>query len=119
MKLQNIELNKYRVRRGVYCTNDIDGTKGFFIIPGIKIDLNVLSSGANNLTGWEHVSVSGKKRNPNWDEMCKIKDLFWDLEETVIQFHPKKTSYVNLHPFCLHLWKNVKIEWELPLSILV
>ncbi|MET4045883.1 hypothetical protein ABIC03_007620 [Bradyrhizobium sp. RT6a] len=26
--------------------------------------------------GWEHVSVSARRRSPSWDEMCLVKDLF-------------------------------------------
>ena len=55
--------------------------------------------------GWEHVSVSTNRRTPNWQEMAFVKDLFWDEEETVVQFHPPKSQYVNNHPHCLHLWK--------------
>lgn len=64
--------------------------------------------------GWEHVSVSLYNRLPTWDEMCLVKSLFWDEEETVIQFHPKKSQYVNQHPFCLHLWKKIGVDAELP-----
>lgn len=65
--------------------------------------------------GWDHVSVSLTNRCPNWEEMCFIKDLFFDEEETVIQFHPKKSRYVNIHPFCLHMWrKKASREMELP-----
>lgn len=65
---------------------------------------------------WDHVSVTlvGSQKTPTWDEMCFIKDLFWDPEDTVIQFHPKKSDYVNLHPGCLHLWRNVETDHELP-----
>lgn len=54
-------------------------------------------------TGWDHVSVSGRG-TPSWDEMCMIKDLFWEPEEVVVQFHPPKSEYVNLAKTCLHLW---------------
>jgi hypothetical protein len=69
---------------------------------------------ASDGQGWEHVSVSLRDRTPTWDEMCIIKDLFWDEHETVIQFHPKKSEYVNRHPYCLHLWKPSKGEIVLP-----
>lgn len=46
--------------------------------------------------------------------MCYIKSLFWDDEEVVIQYHPKKSEYVNLHPYCLHLWKPIGIEIPTP-----
>ena len=69
--------------------------------------------------GWEHVSVSIAGRPPNWQEMSWVKDQFWQDSETVLQFHPKKSEYVNCHPNCLHLWRNVGLDHPLPPSILV
>ena len=70
--------------------------------------------------GWEHVSVSiDGKHPPNWQEMCWVKDQFWFEDETVLQFHPKKSEYVNCHPNCLHLWRNVGLDHPLPPAILV
>lgn len=74
----------------------------YFKIPFKGRNLNVF---ADKIAGYEHVSVSLPNRNPNWDEMCFVKDLFWDEEEMCIQFHPKKSQYVNLHSHCLHIWK--------------
>lgn len=62
---------------------------------------------------WQHVSVSLANRCPAWDEMCKVKDLFWEPEETVVQFHPPHSEYVNNHKYCLHLW-CYKGEGEMP-----
>ena len=56
----------------------------------------------------EHVSVAGPKETPRWETMCVIKDLFWDDEDEVIQYHPKKSQYVNMHPRTLHMWREVK-----------
>lgn len=70
----------------------------------------VISNGG----GWEHVSVSIKGRCPRWQEMCFIKQLFWEDEEEVIQYHPKKSEYVNLHPYCLHLWRPIGVELPTP-----
>mgnify|MGYP006874677943 CR=1 FL=1 len=64
--------------------------------------------------GWEHVSVSYRRRTPTWDEMCKVKDMFWNDNETVVQYHPKKSEYKNLHPYCLHLWRKRGEDFELP-----
>lgn len=68
---------------------------------------------------WDHVSVSladstRDPRCPTWEEMCWVKGLFWDDEECVIQFHPPKSQYVNVHPYCLHLWKPLGVEIPLP-----
>lgn len=56
-------------------------------------------------SGWDHVSVSLATRCPTWEEMCFVKDTFFDVEEAVMQVHPPKSDYVNNHRFCLHLWK--------------
>lgn len=64
--------------------------------------------------GWEHVSVSLPRRCPTWDEMCMIKDIFWGEEECVVQFHPPRSEYINLHPYCLHLWKKIGGAFETP-----
>ncbi len=44
---------------------------------------------------WDHVSVSTTERCPNWPEMCFIKDLFFDEEETVMQLHPPRSQWIN------------------------
>lgn len=71
---------------------------------------NVLAS--RNEYGWEHVSVStapGKKL-PSWEDLKKIKDCFWDKEEDVIHWIPKESSFVNVHPNCMHLWKIRNVD---------
>lgn len=69
--------------------------------------------------GWEHVSASYQDRCPSWEEMCMVKDMFWEPEDTVVQFHPRESEYISHHPYCLHLWKRVGSEFVLPPSILV
>lgn len=64
--------------------------------------------------GWEHVSVSCQNRCPTWDEMCEVKDFFWDQEDTVLQLHPAKSVYLNIHEYCLHLWRPVDGQLILP-----
>lgn len=67
----------------------------------------------------EYVSVSTRRRPPNWTEMCLVKALFWDPEECVVQFHPPESQYVNNHPYCLHLWRNKNVAFPMPPPILV
>ena len=95
------------------------GESGLFRIPiggAPKPNPMVYRMIASNGGGWDHVSISieGRNRCPIWQEMCIMKDLFFEADETVIQFHPKKTSYVNNHPFVLHLWKKQGQEYDLP-----
>lgn len=69
--------------------------------------------------GWEHVSVSRKDRCPTWDEMCQVKDLFWDEDDCVVQFHPPKAEYVNFHENCLHLWRPIGWDIRTPNRVMV
>lgn len=71
--------------------------------------------------GWEHVSVSPYKKKivPSWDDMCKIKDIFFRDEECAVQYHPPKNQYVNIVPNCLHLWKPINEVLPQPPSIMV
>lgn len=43
------------------------------------------------------------KYAPSWDDMCKLKDMFYKDEDEVWQCHPKKSEYVNFMENCLHL----------------
>ena len=69
--------------------------------------------------GWEHVSISplNKRIVPSWDEMCKLKDMFFLPEEWVVQFHPAESEYVNNMPNCLHLWRPINEKMPTPPSI--
>ena len=82
-----------------------DGGSGW--IPGL--DMRRPNSQArviwSNGGGWDHVSVSWPHRCPTWDEMCAVKRIFFDDAEACIQYHPAKSDYVNLHPYCLHIWR--------------
>jgi len=75
---------------------------GWFVIPINGKLFYVMADGSHET--WEHVSVSSE-RIPNWKEMCIVKDLFWNDNECVVQFHPPKDDYVNMAKNCLHLWR--------------
>jgi hypothetical protein len=55
--------------------------------------------------GWDHVSVSCENRTPSWEEMDYIKKLFFKDNETAMQLHVPVSDHINVHPFCLHLWR--------------
>lgn len=120
MKKDLSELDKWRMKN-IGFESPKGASFGAFRIVMRSCVLQVISSGDSidypESKGWEHVSVSTGSRCPTWDEMCFIKNLFWSAEETVIQFHPKSTKYVNTHQFCLHLWK--KGDHELPPELFV
>lgn len=110
--------NQYRFRNksDPYGSDDSIGNYGAFFIPFDSYTLTVLASEGLD---WEHVSVSLANRTPNWREMCFIKDLFWDDNDLVIQYHPPKTEYVNNNPYALHMWRPIKLKIPLPPKELV
>lgn len=91
---------------------NLTGGMGRFI-RGPKRRMTVVWS---NAFGWEHVSIDGKKRMPEWDEMCELKDMFFYEDECCVQYHPAKEHYVNNTPYCLHIWRPVeKVSGALPI----
>lgn len=95
-----------------------DENNGAFLVKSPK-DRETLAILISDGFGWEHVSVSRKDRTPTWEEMCFVKDLVFDDEEVVVQYHPPKSEYVNNHPYCLHMWRLISKEMPRPLKHLV
>lgn len=91
-----------------------DGIKGWVTNRG-KVYRVIASNGG----GWDHVSVSMRDRCPSWDEMCMIKDMFFYENECCVEYHPAKKNYVNVHPYCLHIWKPQDKEMPTPPKIFV
>lgn len=113
---------KYRVTKGLpdpkMNSTPMDGNNGVFIVKSIKLKRPIHCIVSQGM-GWEHVSASLPTRCPTWEEMCIIKSIFWDDEDSVMQLHPPKSDWVNNHPYCLHLWRPMEIEIPLPPSIMV
>jgi len=121
MKADWTHLERFRRTRPPLDSKAGDRFGAFYISHGNEKFIIVADDGEQS--GWEHVSMrtlAGKKeRCPTWEEMCWLKNLFWDEEETVLQFHPPRSDYVNLHPHVLHLFRQVGVEAPRPPSILV
>jgi hypothetical protein len=112
--------NRYRVTRGQYGSDNSYGNNGAFIINRGRTTFVIIASDGDF---WEHVSVhcvtEGKDRTPTWPEMCFVKGIFWDEEDCVIQYHPAKSEYVNMHKHTLHLWRPVGQIIPIPDKIMV
>lgn len=90
-----------------------DGFCGFVRLKGIsrKSDaLFVISWGE----GWDHLSLSFRDRCPIWKEMCEAKDIFFEEDEVCVQYHPKKSEYINNHSYCLHIFRPQKETLPVP-----
>lgn len=94
-----------------------DGGMGEIFKLGKRYGSVIWSNGG----GWEHVSVCPYKRSytPSWDDMCSLKDMFFHEDETVVQYHPAKSEYVNNMPNCLHLWRPTEADLPTPPAIMV
>lgn len=94
-----------------------DGLAGVIYMPSRWRGTIIISNGA----GWEHVSVSPERKSqtPSWEDMCFIKEQFFNEDESVIEVHPPKIEYVNNMPNCLHLWRCTYKDMVLPPSCLV
>ena len=118
--LSNLE--KYRNKEAEIKLYGVRGdeTCGIFKVFVKGKSFNVIASSD---CGWDHVSVSPgtnrKNGTPTWDEMCAIKDMFFESEEVVIQYHPAKSEYVNFCDNCLHLWRPTAEKLPTPPRIFV
>ncbi len=127
------KLRGFRVISGPIPSQEADGNNGAFRIPftydphNVIIDKAVKPSHVFNVIvsdgeSWDHVSVHVSielravrtVRTPSWDEMCFIKNLFFEAEEACMQIHPPASRYVNHHPSTLHLWRSHNRSIQMP-----
>jgi hypothetical protein len=101
----------FRVTTGPLRSSIENGMNGLFLVQYGKKKITVLVSDGG---GWDHVSVSHAHRCPTWDEMCFVKNLFFEKTETAIQYHPAEANYVNRHKYTLHMWRKQDCEIEMP-----
>lgn len=122
MKNDLSAVEKLRRNVGPYISSPGDRF-GIFLVTKFRTTLHIMVCEACDEMPWDHVSVSGVKsgrgHTPTWDEMCYVKDLFFDEAETVMQLHPPKSEYVNYHNHCLHLWRPLDGNIPHPPSIAV
>lgn len=120
---------QYRVRGGEMGSDSSAGNNGaFHFPPTVKRSLRLMAIASDGTywdelgyppPAWEHVSVSTAVRCPTWEEMCWVKDLFWDPEDVVIQLHPPRSEWVNCHPYCLHMWRPIGVVLPRPPAMTV
>nr|AKH47593.1 hypothetical protein [uncultured marine virus] len=91
-----------------------DDANGFFHIPS-PTDTSYMKVLASSGEGWEHVSVSRVNRCPNWPEMEHVKHLFFRDDETAMQLHVPPENHINVHPYCLHIWRPSDPQTPIPL----
>jgi hypothetical protein len=107
-----------RIREGALRSDATAGNNGAFQVPRLG-HIKYFLVRASDRSGWERVSVSLPTRCPLWEEMSQVKLVFWDPEDVVIQYHPARSQHVNVHPYCLYLWRPIGTVLPVPPSFLV
>lgn len=87
---------------------------GILLIPSIQDRKPVKVIFSRGFYGWDHVSISKQKHPPSWNEMCWLKGLFFEDDETVMELHPPKGEWISNHDNCLHLWRPVDHTIPMP-----
>jgi hypothetical protein len=132
------QVEPYRVRYGPMGSTESFGCNGQFVLPVRTLkradqpsrlelargavalrDAWRLNVQISDQLGWEHLSCSTPTRCPTWDEMAFVAGLFWDKEDTLIQYRPPLSDYINVHQFCLHWFRPIGIDIPIPPSILI
>lgn len=88
-----------------------DGLQALLKLPTVTLMIVVGWEG-----GWDHVSVSTKKRTPKYQEMKRIKRMFFKKDEWAIEYHPPHTKYISVNDNVLHLWRPQNVEIPTPPS---
>jgi hypothetical protein len=74
----------------------------------------ILSGGYRDDIPWLHVSTAWRHRLPTWEELHDVRELFLDDALVAVQVFPPKAEYINVHPFCLHLYARADGERTVP-----
>lgn len=69
--------------------------------------------------GWDHVSVSHPARTPTWAELDVIYKVFFKDDEVAVQYHLQGPDKINVHDYCLHLWRSQEVALAMPPQLLV
>ena len=60
----------------------------------------------HNGTKWLHISISCPRRPPTWDEIKFCKRTFMG-DVVAVMILPQEADYVNIHPYCFHLYHRI------------
>lgn len=95
---------------------------GSFLYP-MENDKNAFIISTKDRRGWNHVSIHLQNdlgecitKVPSHEDMQVIRNLFFNSEDLVQEFHPEKKDYINNHSYTLHLWESTEEKVEKPNS---
>ena len=57
-----------------------------------------------SLSKWNGQIVAPQFIMPNWDDLKDLKSTFIGPNRKAVMVFPEESRYVNIHPYCLHLY---------------
>ena len=103
MKTDSTAIDQYRIKGGIFPTDESAGMRGCFYIPHNDVKLTVIVNVSPGDV--EHISISAPSRKPNAEEIKFVKSLFWEEHEM------QSIVLVNfkglVHPNVVHI-DNIK-----------
>jgi hypothetical protein len=55
-----------------------------------------------------HISASFPSHAPTYSDLRDIKNIFIGKEAEAFQVLPKESEYINVHPYCMHIWHKLE-----------
>jgi hypothetical protein len=80
-----------------------DGNKGKFSPGRFKMGRCTVLVTIDN--GKWHLSISTPSASPSYNEIKQARYAYVPDDVTMAQIFPPKKEFVNIHPFCHHLWQ--------------
>lgn len=102
MEKNNYQIEKKNIPGFIIREKKIDG----YMYHNKSMGLLVIQSISREEDGrlWIHTSFSRRSRIPTYQDITFIKKNFIGDEQKAVMVFPEKEHYINIHPYCLHLF---------------
>lgn len=75
----------------------------------------IVSAGVEDTGQWGpllHASFSYGDHMPSWEDVKLVREALFPLDMDTAMILPREKDYVNVHPYCLHIWQ-IPEHWGL------
>lgn len=79
--------------------------EAFYLKPKKLLVICSLDTMENGKT-YLHISLSFANKIPDWDMVKMVKEKFIGKDKDAFIYFPIESEYINLMPYCLHLWSE-------------
>lgn len=77
--------------------------EGMFIMGDCRIIVTI------DMGVW-HLSISKENEIPSYEEVKEARYKYLSNDIVVAEIFPPKEEFVNLHPYCRHLWQLLSFK---------